>query len=377
MKILHLLMSGGVGGIEVLCRDIGLNDQVNENIFCFLCGEGALFEEMKADGLHVVSLWKVGHNKISFQKLKHLQELAKDVDIIVSHHDTIHNYFYFWMIKRYFPNKKYMLVGHSCYDMAYIYPDNFIKRRIYIWLINKALYAANHICFVSEAGRQSYMKAFPYLDIQKTSVIYNGISEKILALGQNSETIVPKKIEILYIGRLVKTKGVHLLLEAAAQLQNTYPIHLTIVGDGDERKALEAQTDELNIRKVVSFEGMQRDKDAFYRKASIFVYPSVWQEVFGISIVEAMAYGIPCVANRVGGIPEIIRDNENGYLTKESTADGIADAIERAIKGFRNSTITEISLQSKLTAQRFDVRNTVHGFQAVFHTIDNTSCVRK
>jgi glycosyltransferase involved in cell wall biosynthesis len=373
MKIFHLIMSGGVGGIEVLCRDIGLNDHENENIFCFLCGEGALFQEMKTDGLHVVSLAKIGNHKISFQKLKCLEKLVRDADIIVSHHDTVHNYFYFWRLKRAFPNKKYMLVGHSCYDMAYIYPNSFIKRSLYIGLIRKALFAANRICFVSEAGRRSYMKAFPFLNVKKTSVVYNGISEKILAKGQDSEPAACIPIEILYIGRLVKTKGVNILLEAVAQLKNSYPIHLTIVGDGDARESLEAQTDELNIGTMVSFEGMQRDKDLYYRKASIFVYPSIWQEVFGISIVEAMAYGIPCVANRVGGIPEIISDNENGYLTAESTPTGIADAIERAITAFRNCVIGEISLQGKVTAQRFDVRNTVRGFQNIYHSFNSIS----
>jgi glycosyltransferase involved in cell wall biosynthesis len=96
----------------------------------------------------------------------------------------------------------------------------------------------------------------------------------------------------------------------------------------------------------------------FLNKSDIFAYPSVCQEVFGISIVEAIAHGLPCVANNVGGIPEIIEDGKSGFLTTESTAKGIAEAIRRVIRLYEDGGIEDISRNAKARAQEFSVQRT-------------------
>lgn len=119
----------------------------------------------------------------------------------------------------------------------------------------------------------------------------------------------------------------------------------------------------LGLRNLVSFEGQQRSLDLYYRKAHFFVYPSTWQEVFGISLVEAMAYGLPCIANNVGGIPEIIKDGQNGYLTQECTVDGVATAISKEIQiGISDDMIA----CCKETADRFSIINTTNGLESLY-----------
>jgi len=66
---------------------------------------------------------------------------------------------------------------------------------------------------------------------------------------------------------------------------------------------------------------------ALYRSADVFVFPSTWEEPFGISIVEAMASGIPVVATKVGGIPEIVREGETGRLVPPGDPQSMAEAI--------------------------------------------------
>ena len=86
-------------------------------------------------------------------------------------------------------------------------------------------------------------------------------------------------------------------------------LNLTIVGDGVERNNLENQVKYLNIESNVIFTGFQTNTIDYLDKSDIFVYPSIWDEAFGISVVEAMARGcIPLVANK-GGLPEVVDYN--------------------------------------------------------------------
>ena len=70
----------------------------------------------------------------------------------------------------------------------------------------------------------------------------------------------------------------------------------------------------------------------FYRSAHVFVFPSVWDEPFGMPIIEAMACGIPVIATHGGGIPEIIEDGKTGFLVERGDTDGLADAILRLLR---------------------------------------------
>jgi glycosyltransferase involved in cell wall biosynthesis len=194
----------------------------------------------------------------------------------------------------------------------------------------------------------------------KEKVIYNGISPEFLEKADTNriKSNADGTYRITYIGRLVKIKGVDLLIRAVAEIAGEKNVVLDVVGDGAERKALEELSEKLGTDENVHFHGQQADVGQFLKKSDIFVYPSVCQEVFGISIVEAMAYGLPCVANNVGGIPEIIEDGKNGFLTKEPTVKGIAEAIRRVAGLYENGGIEEISRCAKARAQEFSVRRT-------------------
>lgn len=88
MRVLNLLSSGGVGGIEQLCKNIGIYAKY-ENTFCFLFEEGKVYEEMKEKGEKVFSFVDKQHGKFTRNRWKMLCELANDYDIITAHHCTI------------------------------------------------------------------------------------------------------------------------------------------------------------------------------------------------------------------------------------------------------------------------------------------------
>ncbi len=141
--------------------------------------------------------------------------------------------------------------------------------------------------------------------------------------------------------------GIEYLIRAFALLHSKYDnLKLEIVGDGDQRLYLEQLAKELNIAEKTKFYGyVSQTKDfktyiQLLRGFDVFVIPSVLDsETFGVAAVEAMACGLPVVAANIGGLPEVVDDNETGILVPVRDAQAIADALEKLIENttLRNS----------------------------------------
>lgn len=136
--------------------------------------------------------------------------------------------------------------------------------------------------------------------------------------------------QILFVGRLVKEKGCEYLLQAFPEIvKEINDAKLLIVGEGPEKKKLMRLARELKIRKRVEFVGwIPRERiNYYYQNSNLLVVPSVWYEVCGIVILEAFATGRPVVASRIGGIPDVINDNLNGYLVEPKNPNQLAKKI--------------------------------------------------
>ena len=139
---------------------------------------------------------------------------------------------------------------------------------------------------------------------------------------------------ILFIGRQVSKKGQGVLLEAIELLERRGRIvDATLAGSGPAMESLEALAQRLGIGARVSFPGAvgQDDIHDLYARASIFCLPSFAEGVPGV-LMEAMAMELPCVTTQIAGIPELIRNGENGVLVTPGRADELADALERLLE---------------------------------------------
>jgi glycosyltransferase involved in cell wall biosynthesis len=132
---------------------------------------------------------------------------------------------------------------------------------------------------------------------------------------------------LAFAGRLTAQKELGLALEALAAVED---VRLAILGDGPERGALERRSHELGLNGRVRFLGGGGRDDVLrlFRAADAAVLPSAWEN-FPHTVVEALAAGTPVVATAVGGVPEIVRDGENGLLVPPGEPDALADAIRR------------------------------------------------
>jgi len=135
---------------------------------------------------------------------------------------------------------------------------------------------------------------------------------------------------LLFAGRLVRQKGVHVLLRALARVERPYT--LLIAGDGPLRPTLERQVDDLGLWERVSFLGWVDGSTVLTELApDAVVVPSLWPETFGLSGVEALAQGVPVIAFAGGAIPEWLSDGESGWLVPPRDIDALARAVEEAL----------------------------------------------
>jgi glycosyltransferase involved in cell wall biosynthesis len=136
--------------------------------------------------------------------------------------------------------------------------------------------------------------------------------------------ISPDAFVIGWVGRITGVKATGSVLEIARATRDLgVDAVLCIVGDGPDRDRLEQVAQDLGIARSCFFVGYQSEIAGYYRLFDAFVLPSV-NEGTPVSAIEALASGTPVVANRVGGVPDVVRDGEDGFLVEAGDVDGAA-----------------------------------------------------
>ncbi|AKP53018.1 glycosyltransferase [Cyclobacterium amurskyense] len=183
------------------------------------------------------------------------------------------------------------------------FPNHSVKARIIFSFLYRFV---NRVVCVSNAVK-NYLIKLGEISSETGYVIYNPVSKLPLV----KRTFQPY-FTIVTVGRLDRVKNQNLLIEAIANFKNE-EIKLIIVGDGPDRKYLEKQIIRFKLENQVLITGFIPDPEHYLAKADLFVLPSI-SEGFGIAVIEAMQFGIPCLCTNVGGISEFITDAYNGWL---------------------------------------------------------------
>ena len=161
-------------------------------------------------------------------------------------------------------------------------------------------------------------------------VIPNGIRAEDLELaGRARRPLGERPPTVLYVGRLRTRKAVAVLLDAFVAVRSQLPqARLVLVGDGEQRQALEAQARRLGLGEEVRFTGaLPREQIvAIYAEADVYCLPSLY-EGFPVAILEAMAAALPVVSTTVSGIPEAVFPGRTGELVEPEDVAGLARAL--------------------------------------------------
>jgi glycosyltransferase involved in cell wall biosynthesis len=159
--------------------------------------------------------------------------------------------------------------------------------------------------------------------VERTSVIPNWVS-RIPSYQARTRELLPAA-HLLYVGRLERYKGLHLLLLA---LRSLPAATLTVLGDGSYRKELEALSEGMDVH----FEGFQSNPERYYAEADIFVMPSMGPEGLPMVCIEAMAHGLPCLFSDLEVHREITAAGTAGMLFRSGDAEDLRRKLSILIK---------------------------------------------
>jgi N-acetyl-alpha-D-glucosaminyl L-malate synthase BshA len=168
---------------------------------------------------------------------------------------------------------------------------------------------------------------------------------------------------ILHASNFRKVKRIADVIHTYNQIKKEIPSKLLLVGDGPERPMAEELCRELGIFEETRFVGKQQDMEEIYAIADLFLLPSEY-ESFGLAALEAMAAGSPVIATQSGGLPEIVIQGKNGYLSPVGDIDSMS---KNAIKILSNeSTLKAFKQAARAQAENFAITNIVPQYEALY-----------
>lgn len=241
-----------------------------------------------------------------------------------------------------------------------------------MYLVRKlALPRFKKIIAVSEFSRSLALNAG--VDASKIKVIYNSCDESLFSVRdklmarKKLDLPIDKKI-VLYVGNLVKIKGVHTLIESCKIIHSQMSQFLVlIVGNGKEQSKLESLVASYGLDDNIKFLGYLEPANLplYYNAADAFVLPS-FVEGHSVALLEAMASGLPVVASMVGGNKETVKDGVNGFLFEPNDSTILAEKLikiltdenlhrhmsERCLETYLEKFSMEFQIQSFLKLYR-------------------------
>ena len=256
--------------------------------------------------------------------------------------------------------------GHIFYG----YFSKFLTA-IFVWVERLTARITDKIITLTNRGKEEHL-SFGIGSADKFVKIYSGIdvSPKMNDIGLKDQL---KKHWALYegnfifgsVGRLDPVKGTSYLINAMALVVKIYPkTQLLLVGEGSQKEKLQKQCEDLGLLEVVKFTGFQENPAPLIEIMDVVVLASL-NEGMGRVILEAMVYGKPVIATKVGGIPEIVEDGKSGILVPAKNADALSVAMIKLIE--HQELREEMSRRSKaIIGDQFDLTKMVKDIESVY-----------
>jgi glycosyltransferase involved in cell wall biosynthesis len=324
LSVLHVTFNMGFGGTEQVIYQIihGLgNSAVRNEVLCIDGYTGSIGETLKNEGIRLIEMKRQpGFDWRLAKKIRKLI-LEREYDIVHCHQYTPYLYGFLGSIGT---PAKVVFTEHGRF-----HPDRY---RYKAMLINPLIAMfTKSIVAISGATRDA-LANYEFIPKNKIKVIYNGIAgftrSEIQIETLKKDLGIDGIQHILgTVSRLDPVKNQTMMLRAFSQVLETHPdCKLLMVGDGPDRQLLEQYSVELAIQDQIIFTGFKSNPERYLACMDIFLLSS-HTEGTSMTLLEAMSIGVPTVATRVGGNPEIILDGETGILTKPEDTKEFSEAI--------------------------------------------------
>jgi len=325
LRILHLFVSLPVGQAENLLLSIlrRLDPARYESMVCTLGERGALATQVEALGVPLVELGLMRSGGGRGRAVQALAELLRRERI-----DLLHAHLYHANLIGRLAARR---AGIPCVVSIHnTYTRPKWHRRLANWWLARRHTGA--IIAGSEEIRRDILR-YDHVRPQLVEVIPNAVdlSRSASALTREAARerlgLAAEAYVLGTVGRLEEQKGHRFLLDALDRLRaQGLDAVLLLVGGGREEAALREQAARLALGERVCFLGMRDDLGDLFRAMDLFVMPSLW-EGLSLAMLSAMAAGLPVVATHVGGVPEVLGDDERGFVLPPGDAVALAERI--------------------------------------------------
>ncbi|HZU31425.1 MAG TPA: glycosyltransferase family 4 protein [Candidatus Angelobacter sp.] len=325
LKVLQLISSGGYYGAENMLLNLSTHQQKTgcENSLLLFYNvhqpNMEFYERARRSGLSVRMVHCKG--RADWRAVRQIEEYVREdaIDLLHTHgyKADIYGYLAAWRMAKPIVGTCHNWVGGTTALGIYNHLDRMVLKHF------------NAVAAVSDVVADQLRTCG--VPSEKIRTIPNGIDAHAFeqspphpAIGLNGNKVVGM------VARLDLQKGFEYLLQAVRDLSRTNEFTVVIVGDGPDRKAIESMVKQYGLESTVILAGQQSDMPSVYAAIDIFVLPSL-NEGLPMTILEAMAASKPVIATRVGAIPNVVRDGENGLLVNPKDAGGLQDALARLL----------------------------------------------
>jgi len=361
-KVVHVTFDMAIGGAEQVIYNLIENTDPLKYDVSILCLEqpvGSFGMQLQKKGYQITAFnRKPGFDFSLIRNIRHYIAI-RGVDVLHCHQYTPYVY---GVLGAAFTPCKIIFTEHGRF-----HPD---RKKFKRTLINPFLNLFTDDVTAISSATCNALADFENFPRNKIRIIYNGIDDaKYLrpydpnlknALGISEDARI-----LGTVARLDPIKNQKMMIKALKIVRQIYPeTFLIIVGDGPEREELENLASEIQLSSHVIFTGFREDAHLFYRIMNIFLLSS-FSEGTAMTILEAMATGLPCIVTDVGGNPEIVENGETGFVVPNNDEKVLAEKINYLLGN-------EIMMKKMGKAGRrrfeenFTVKKMVKSYQAIY-----------
>jgi len=314
------------------------------------------------------------YHKNAMQVLKdNIHKIDINSDILFFH-DIITPYHLKKTEKKLWDSKKKVLVLHSngeVFKMLFLYypklksnkkSKSFYEDKIAI----NTLKDIDKIVLLSEFSKKMFLNIYPYFE-SKVEVVANGIN---YIESSEKDLKVDSKFIFTSVGTVGFRKGHDVIIDAVSLIEKDLRdlFTINIIGDGDILDALKRKCIDRDITNIIFF-GNRKDVKNFLSESDCFLLASR-DEGLPIAIIEAMAMNLPIIGTEVGGVPDLVKNNHNGFLIKPNNKFELKEAIEKMLKMSRVE-VEEFGKNSYLSYNSdYKVDNMINKYVKIFDSLE-------
>lgn len=362
IRVLHTLPDLHVGGVASLLKRIleNFNDENFEHHLCYFGKNEALLHDFQC---LPIKIHKITHGgglmKLAATSYK-FNNLVKTENI-----DIVHNHLFLDRIvtgfSSFFNKAKIITSIHTTNTLK---ENGSLKRKgMVVFEDTVGRISSNVFLAVSDTVKNVAVKE-RFVPRSKVQTIYSGVP-----IPERIKPNLGEPINLISIGRMVKSKGFSDLIEVVYLLSKRINIHLKILGDGPLRAELEGRVKDLHLSDHITFLGFSNEVQKHLEKADIFVSCSK-EEGFGLSVVEALSYSLPVFAYSIPIFEEISGPGKTMILAEVGDVKGLSEKIFKLVKNpDEYSDFSRASFERANLA--FNIRQTANNYMQLYKNVSS------